>query len=57
MLTLCFTDFQDKLSPVGSNMASSPPSVLREYCPLYYLLSAIPAKVLNPCRPEGWAVI
>lgn len=23
----------------------TPPSVLREFCPLYYLLNAIPAKV------------
>ena len=41
--------FQNQPSPLGRNMATqpTPPSVLREFCPLYYLLNAIPAKVLN----------
>ncbi|XP_028250640.1 tectonin beta-propeller repeat-containing protein 2 isoform X2 [Parambassis ranga] len=36
----------------GSSMASqpTPPSVLREFCPLYYLLNAIPAKVQRGFR-------
>lgn len=25
----------------------TPPSILREFCPLYYLLNAIPSKVLT----------
>ncbi|KAK5887056.1 hypothetical protein CesoFtcFv8_018030 [Champsocephalus esox] len=31
-------------------MAAPPPSVLREFCPLYYLLNAIPAKVQRGFR-------
>lgn len=34
----------------------TPPSVLREFCPLYYLLNAIPAKVPVHNRPKSLAL-